>query len=90
MIGQMQGKYQLSVFRNDQALADTLTSMTRTEIDESTQIGHFIHEDSPLRMAGSLLEFIERNDTSAFKTSSNSQLELLNKLNQKWAKKKSS
>lgn len=43
MVGQMQGKYQLSVF---------------------TDVGHCLQEDAPKRLAGLLLEFWRRNDTS--------------------------
>ncbi|VEU21450.1 DEKNAAC102540 [Brettanomyces naardenensis] len=90
MIGQMQGRYQLLVFHNSQLqLKNTLTTLTQTVCSEdSDQLGHFVHEDIPDKVAISLLEFVERNDYRALSrpenAATNSKIDLLNKLNAKW------
>ncbi|CDK25268.1 unnamed protein product [Kuraishia capsulata CBS 1993] len=89
MIGQMQGKYQLVVFHNDELpLSSTLTTATTT-INESRQIGHFIHEDIPTKVALTLMEFVERNDISSDRSNGNSnpQIDFLKKINAKWGVK---
>lgn len=94
MIGQMQGKYQLVVFHNHQLeLKDTLTTSTQTIFSEdSKQLGHFVQEDIPDKVAISLLEFVERNDYRDMRRRQNetvnTKMDLLNKLNAKWGVKK--
>lgn len=84
IIGQMQGKYQLMVFYSDTNLSNFLTTST-TVISDSMKIGHFIHEDVPNKFTKALLQFVERNDLSFRRNDeSNSQLQLINKLNAKW------
>ncbi|KAI0461395.1 hypothetical protein LJB42_001064 [Komagataella kurtzmanii] len=75
-IGQMQGKFQLVVFRSQQ----------------NSQFGHFIHEDIPNKVAYSILDFVDRNDFTRPKSvlhhdEGSSQRELIQKLNAKWGVK---
>ncbi|QPG73400.1 hypothetical protein FOA43_000710 [Brettanomyces nanus] len=90
MIGQMQGRYQLLVFHNNQLqLKNTLTTQTQTiSSEDSDQLGHFVHEDIPDKVAISILEFVERNDyQDLFRSENatiNSKTDMLNKLNAKW------
>lgn len=91
IIGQMQGKYQLIVFRTNDLNLENIMSTTTTTISvkDCKEISHFIQEDIPNKFAISLLEFVERNDNGSFhKTESNPQLDLINRLNQKWNVKK--
>ncbi|KAG7848628.1 hypothetical protein KL941_001446 [Ogataea angusta] len=91
MIGQMQGKYQLVVFHNNQLKhVNTLTTATQTiPSEDASDLGHFVHEDIPFKVAACLLDFVERNDysfASSNSSSSNikSQVDLLTALNAKW------
>lgn len=93
MIGQMQGRYQLLVFHNSRMdLKNTLTTATQTvNSEDADQLGHFVHEDIPDKVAISLLEFVERNDYNSLKRESqeeSTQMDLLNKLNAKWGVKR--
>lgn len=45
IIGQMQGKYQLIVFNNNE------------------RTGHFVHEDIPMQVGLSVIDFVRRNDS---------------------------
>ena len=87
IIGQMQGKYQLIVFRSSDLKLENIMSTTTTTISlkDCKEISHFIQEDIPNKFAISLLEYVERNDNGSFhKKESNPQLDLINRLNQKW------
>lgn len=91
IIGQMQGKYQLIVFRSsDLNLENIMTTTTTTiSLKDCKQVSHFLQEDIPNKFAVSLLEYVERNDNGSFhKEESNPQLELINRLNKKWNVKK--
>lgn len=83
MIGQMQGKYQLVVFHNNL----NIQSCTRTTLNDSNNVGHFIHQDIPDKMAICLLEYVERNNVKFFNADNKDQNELLMKLNKKWGVK---
>lgn len=80
MIGQMQGKYQLVVFHNNL----NIQSSTRTTLNDSNNVGHFIHQDIPDKMAICLLEYVERGNTHFFNLENKDQNELLMSLNKKW------
>ncbi|KAG7886362.1 hypothetical protein KL938_000015 [Ogataea parapolymorpha] len=91
MIGQMQGKYQLVVFHNNQLNhANTITTATQTiPSQDASDLGHFVHEDIPLKVAASLVDFVERNDYKFASTNSSSsniksQADLLSAFNAKW------
>ncbi|KAG7891423.1 hypothetical protein KL925_001367 [Ogataea polymorpha] len=91
MIGQMQGKYQLVVFHNNQLKhANTLTTATQSiPSQDASDLGHFVHEDIPLKVAASLVDFVERNDYKFASTNSSlsnfkSQADLLSAYNAKW------
>lgn len=92
IIGQMQGKFQLIIFKSNNLInnnENNLTTLTKNINSDSNKISHFIHEDIPDKLSITLLEFIERNDYNNFhKDQINPQLDLINKLNEKWHVKK--
>lgn len=91
IVGQMQGKYQLIVFRSTQHRHHPLQNRNESAADvDSDKISHFLQEDIPNKLSISVLEFIERNDNlHFFKNDENEdemykKLNLINKLNKKW------
>lgn len=85
IIGQMQGKYQLVLFHSDsQDLSATLTTAIKT-VGDANEIGHFIHEDVPHKVAVTLWDFVDRNDLN--RQTDNPQRDLINRLNAKWGSK---
>ncbi|KAG7711343.1 hypothetical protein KL950_001309 [Ogataea haglerorum] len=91
MIGQMQGKYQLVVFHNNQLKhSNTLTTATQTiPLQDASELGHFVHEDVPFKVAASLIDFVKRNDynfatRNSSSSSMKSQIDLVAALNAKW------
>ncbi|GMM31067.1 carboxylesterase-mitochondrial 37S ribosomal protein YmS2 [Martiniozyma asiatica (nom. inval.)] len=82
IVGQMQGKYQLVVFRNQPGgMATTQTKV----ICDSIKVGHFVQEDVPVKLAFTIAEFCERN-LGLPRKDGKGENELINKLNKKWGR----
>lgn len=80
IIGQMQGKYQLVIFHNNL----NIQSSTRTTLNDSNNVGHFIHQDIPDKLAITLLEYVERNNPRFYNPDNKDQHDMLMSLNKKW------
>lgn len=90
IIGQMQGKYQLVVFRSQD---DTITTLYGSSMGsnsgDSSQVGHFIHEDIPHKFTLTILDYLERNNDKFYSMKNKDQHDVLRAINEKWSKKKS-